>query len=90
MAQFPSRETEVLALAEDLAAGLTANPEIYASPPVPPADVRENGSWEVAGIAMGPEATLNGQERGTELEYRVIAANRAGEGEPSNTVMAVL
>ena len=30
------------------------------------------------------------QERGKEWEYRVIAVNKAGEGELSNTVMAVL
>ncbi|MCI5220706.1 MAG: fibronectin type III domain-containing protein, partial [Candidatus Electrothrix sp. LOE2] len=36
------------------------------------------------------ETTLNNQKRGKELEYRVIAANKAGEGEASNAVMAVL
>jgi len=30
------------------------------------------------------------QERCKEWEYRVIAVNKAGEGQPSNTVMAVL
>ena len=30
------------------------------------------------------------QPRGKELEYRIIAVNKADEGEPSNTVMAVL
>ena len=34
--------------------------------------------------------TLSEQERGKEWEYKVIAVNKAGEGEPSNTVMAVL
>jgi len=49
---------------------------------------------------MDTEATLHNQARGKEWEYRaclcvsarrqVIAVNKAGEGEPSNTVMAVL
>ena len=30
------------------------------------------------------------EPRGVELEYRVIAVNKAGEGPASNTVMAVL
>jgi len=34
--------------------------------------------------------TLSNQERGKEWEYRVIAVNKAGEAQPSNTVMAVL
>lgn len=46
--------------------------------------------WRDAGIAMATEITLHDRERGKEGEYRVVAVNRAGEGEPSNTVVAVL
>ena len=30
------------------------------------------------------------QPKGKDLEYRIIAVNKAGEGEPSNTEMVVL
>ena len=42
------------------------------------------------GNAMESEITLNGQTRSKEFEFRVIAINKAGEGESSNSVMAVL
>jgi len=51
---------------------------------------RPSGPWTDAGMAIESEITLSDQARGEELEYRVIAVNKAGEGEPSNTVMAVL
>ena len=50
----------------------------------------EGGTWSLAGIAIDTEVTLNSQEHGREWEYRVIAINKAGESEPSNTVTAVL
>ncbi|MCI5114720.1 MAG: fibronectin type III domain-containing protein [Candidatus Electrothrix sp. AX1] len=53
-------------------------------------ELTENSAWTLAGIAIDTEVTLNSQEHGKEWEYRVIAINKAGEGEPSNTVTAVL
>jgi len=51
---------------------------------------RPDGPWSDVGMAIESEITLTNQERGKEWEYRVIAINKAGEGDPSNTVMAVL
>ena len=52
--------------------------------------LRPEGPWVDAGMAMESETTLLAQERNKEWEYRVSAVNKAGEGQPSNTVMAVL
>ena len=46
--------------------------------------------WGAVATAIETEATLVDQTRGPELEYRIIAVNKAGEGPPSNTVMVVL
>ena len=51
---------------------------------------RTDGAWEDIATAILSEITLVDQPRGAELEYRVIAINKAGEGSPSNTVMVVL
>jgi len=51
---------------------------------------RPSGAWAEAATAVITETTLVEQARGPELEYRIIAVNKAGDGEPSNTVMAVL
>ena len=40
--------------------------------------------------AIETESTLVDQPKAVELEYRVIAVNKAGVGSPSNTVMVVL
>ncbi len=51
-------------------------------------------TYEVTNISLTPaietESTLVDQPKGAELEYRVIAINKSGEGSPSNTVMVVL
>ena len=51
---------------------------------------RPAGPWEDVATAVISEATLVEQPRGKEFEYRIIAVNKAGEGEPSNTAMVVL
>jgi len=51
---------------------------------------RPEGAWQDVATAIETEATLVEQPKGVELEYRVVAINKAGEGLPSNTVMAVL
>ncbi len=52
--------------------------------------LRPDGAWTDVGLAIDSETTLTAQERNKEWEYRVSAVNKAGEGAPSNTVMAVL
>lgn len=51
---------------------------------------RPEGSWSEVATAVISEATLVEQPKGKELEYNIIAVNKAGDGEPSNTVMVVL
>nr|VFJ97264.1 MAG: Fibronectin type III domain-containing protein [Candidatus Kentron sp. H]VFJ97759.1 MAG: Fibronectin type III domain-containing protein [Candidatus Kentron sp. H]VFK03091.1 MAG: Fibronectin type III domain-containing protein [Candidatus Kentron sp. H] len=52
---------------------------------------REESSdrWLDVGTAMETAITLSGQEGGGRFVYRVVALNKAGEGEPSNSVLAV-
>lgn len=51
---------------------------------------KPGGSWEDVATSMDPIELLRDQPRGVELEYRVLALNRAGAGPPSATVTAVL
>jgi len=48
------------------------------------------GAWQDVATAIETESTLVEQPKGKELEYRIIAINKAGEGEASNTAMVVL
>ena len=51
---------------------------------------RPSGTWTLIALAMETGTTLTQQERGKDWEYRIIAANKAGEGMASNTVGAVV
>jgi hypothetical protein len=51
---------------------------------------RATGEWVDVGTCVGREFALSDQETGVELEFRVIAINKAGEGRPSNVARAVL
>ena len=51
---------------------------------------RPAGPWTDLVAVFETEASLTDQPRGKEFEYRIIAANKAGDGEPSNTVVVVL
>jgi len=51
---------------------------------------RPEGTWQDVATAIETESTLVDQSKAVELEYRVIAINKSGDGSPSNTVMAVL
>lgn len=51
---------------------------------------RDGGSWEDVGTSVDTEELLSNQPRGVELDYRVVAVNKSGAGQPSATVTVVL
>ena len=48
------------------------------------------GDWENVKTTCAARASLTDQPQKIRLVYRVIALNRAGEGQPSDAVLAVL
>nr|VFK59142.1 MAG: hypothetical protein BECKUNK1418G_GA0071005_100644 [Candidatus Kentron sp. UNK]VFK69041.1 MAG: hypothetical protein BECKUNK1418H_GA0071006_100936 [Candidatus Kentron sp. UNK] len=52
--------------------------------------VAGSSPWTLVEIAMETEVRIADQARDKNLEYRVVAANKAGEGEASNTVTVSL
>ena len=51
---------------------------------------RDGGSWKDVGTSVETAHLLSGQPRGIEFEYRLLAVNKAGAGQPSATVTVVL
>nr|VFK24039.1 MAG: Fibronectin type III domain-containing protein [Candidatus Kentron sp. LFY] len=50
----------------------------------------DSGTWVDVGVALELKITVSGQESGKRLVFRVVAINKAGEGTPSNGVLAML
>ncbi len=53
-------------------------------------DEGESGTWINAGISVTTKVKLLDQPRHIDMEYRVVALNRTGQGQVSNTVAVVL
>ena len=51
---------------------------------------QDAGEWQDAAISMNTEARFNDLPPGVELNFRVLAMNRAGMGQPSATITVVL
>jgi len=78
MAQFPIKESVIVVLAQNLAASLTANAAVFPSPLVD-ADSRQSLTDDMKVDLRYAKNTVAFDD-----------ANKAGEGEPSNTVAVVL
>ncbi len=50
----------------------------------------EEGEWKDVGACVETQLLVNKQERGVDLQFHVIALNRAGESEPSNIIRVTL
>jgi len=51
---------------------------------------RDGAAWEDIATAVDVAHLLNNQPRGVEMDFRVLAKNKAGTGQPSATVTVVL
>jgi len=48
------------------------------------------GEWALVSMTIDSQVVLADQERGVDLDFQVVAVNRAGKGEPSNIISAIL
>ena len=53
-------------------------------------DGQESGTWINAGVSMATKVKLLDQPRHIDMEYRVAALNKTGQGQVSNTIAVVL
>lgn len=53
-------------------------------------DNQQSSEWINAGVSIATKVKLLDQPRHIDLEYRVAALNKTGQGQPSNTVAVVL
>lgn len=53
-------------------------------------DDRQSSEWINAGVSMATKVKLLDQPRHIDLEYRVAALNKTGQGQVSNTIAVVL
>jgi hypothetical protein len=51
---------------------------------------RGEGDWKEAGLCFESMTVLTDQQQGVEIEYQVIAVNKAGESLPSNLITVAL
>ncbi len=51
---------------------------------------RDGGTWRDLATSVDAEDLSSNQPRGIEFDYRVIAVNKAGAGQPSAAVTVVL
>ncbi|NIM50390.1 MAG: hypothetical protein GTO22_14265 [Gemmatimonadales bacterium] len=51
---------------------------------------RDGGYWRDVATSVHTEDLVSNQPRGIEFDYRVIAVNKAGAGQPSAAVTVVL
>ncbi len=82
MARFPKAEAKLLAWEAPDEGGEVAAYQIQRRKP--------RGKWADEATSIDRVELLRKQPRGVELEFRVLAMNRAGTGSPSATVTAVL
>nr|VFK20083.1 MAG: Fibronectin type III domain-containing protein [Candidatus Kentron sp. LFY] len=50
----------------------------------------DSETWVDVGVALELRITVSGQPTSKQLEFHMVAINKAGEGKPSNGILAAL